>query len=163
MDKPWETLETALMETLRAGEDLRDLLRWKKEAIVKLEREDLERIFPKEDVLVGRMRRAEDGLARAIAGAARVAGLPAKGARVADLLPAAPEDRRKTLTALREDLLGLGREIAHLNQLNASLVRHFLGHVNSFLKTLTGGGEAGVYAMGRKSAAGAAKLLDRTA
>jgi hypothetical protein len=162
MDHRYEALIRMLEDEKTLGKELLELLKKKKDAVVRLDRQEADLLLPREEFLVGQIRRAMDGRKKAVVELARQLRVPPEGLRLLDVAVKAPNPFREKMLALREDILAVSREIDRYNAATSKLLERFMGHVRTIMGIIANSRSAGVYGPMRK-AVPQAGLLDRTA
>lgn len=131
-------LENILVKQLRALQDLVDITRREREALLSNQK-DLMGLVDDKEALLDRISQGEDNRRKTVQALALALGLPEHTASVMSLLPYLPPDESSRIRRLSEGLNSLAVQAREMNQANQALVctrMDWLQAAQSFLISL---------------------------
>ena len=137
MKEKWEALLVVLHKILNIYQELLLLSQQKKQVIVAVKPQELEKITKQEEVLIMQVGKLENMRGKIVRELMTVHGMLEGDASLARLQEIASPDMREKLTVFNEKIDAVMAELVPLNKLNSELIEQALGFINYTINILS--------------------------
>lgn len=137
MKEKWEALLVVLHKILNIYQELLLLSQQKKQVIVAVKPQELEKITKQEEVLIMQVGKLENMRGKIVRELMTVHGMLEGDASLARLQEIASPDMREKLTVFNEKIDAVMAELVPLNKLNSELIEQALGFINYNINILS--------------------------
>ncbi len=137
MKEKWDALLVVLHKILNIYQELLLLSQQKKQVIVAVKPQELEKITKQEEVLIMQVGKLENMRGKIVRELMTVHGMLEGDASLARLQEIASPDMREKLTVFNEKIDAVMTELVPLNKLNSELIEQALGFINYNINILS--------------------------
>ncbi len=137
MKEKWDALLVVLHKILNIYQELLLLSQQKKQVIVAVKPQELEKITKQEEVLIMQVGKLENMRGKIVRELMTVHGMLEGDASLARLQEIASPDMREKLTVFNEKIDAVMAELVPLNKLNSELIEQALGFINYNINILS--------------------------